>query len=193
MLHRRASVWFEQNDLPAEAIRHALAASDFERAADLIEQVWLAMDLSYQSATLACLGKGTARRDQIRARPVLCVGYAWALLAVGEIEVSETHLRDAERWLEPGENPAEHSSTRMVVVDKAEFRVLPASIAAARAYRALALDDIPARKCMRVKRWRLSQMMKTSTARRRQHCWEWLNMPMVICLLPNSNSSSFRR
>ena len=50
-LHRRASIWFEQNDLPAEAIRHALAAKDFERAADLIERVWLEMDLSYQSAT----------------------------------------------------------------------------------------------------------------------------------------------
>ena len=50
-LHRRASVWYEQNDLPADAIRHALAAKDFERAANLIERVWLAMDLSYQSAT----------------------------------------------------------------------------------------------------------------------------------------------
>ena len=32
-LHRRASAWYEQNDLPADAIRHALAAEDFERAA----------------------------------------------------------------------------------------------------------------------------------------------------------------
>ena len=39
-------------------------------------------------------------------------------------------------------NPAANSSARMVVVDEAEFRSLPASIAAARAYRALALGDI---------------------------------------------------
>ena len=40
-----------------------------------------------------------------------------------------------------------HSSdTEMVVVDEAEFRSLPASIAAARAYRALALGDIPGTK-----------------------------------------------
>ena len=72
---------------------------------------------------------------------MLCVGYAWALLAVGEIEASEDRLRDAERWLEPAENPGADSASRMVVVDEAEFRSLPASIAAARAYRALALGD----------------------------------------------------
>ncbi|MDQ2672668.1 MAG: hypothetical protein M3Y38_07595, partial [Actinomycetota bacterium] len=36
-LHRRASEWYEQNGLSADAIRHALAAEDFERAADLVE------------------------------------------------------------------------------------------------------------------------------------------------------------
>lgn len=139
-LHRQASAWFEQNDLLPEAIRHALAASDYERAADLIERIWLVMDLSYQSASWLVWVKALPA-DQIRARPVLCVGYAWALLAVGEIEASEDHLREAERWLEPAENPAADWPSRMVVVDEAEFRSLPASIAAARAYRALALGD----------------------------------------------------
>src|SRR6266498_1310031 len=36
-LHRRASEWYERNGSPEEAIRHALAGRDFERAADLIE------------------------------------------------------------------------------------------------------------------------------------------------------------
>ena len=138
-LHQRASVWYEQNDLPADAIRHALAARDLERAANLIEQVWLAMDLSYQSATW--LGWAKALPDElIRAHPVLCLGYAWALLNGGELEASESRLRDAERWLEPADN----LSAQMIVVDEAEFRSLPASIACARAYRALALGDIPA-------------------------------------------------
>jgi LuxR family maltose regulon positive regulatory protein len=140
-LHRQASVWFEQNDLPAEAIRHALAAMDFERAAELIERVWLAMDLSYQSATW--LGWVKALPDKlIRLRPVLSVGYAWALLAGGELEASESRLRDAERWLEAADQQVDNSSAKMVVVDKVEFRSLPTSIAAARAYRALALGDI---------------------------------------------------
>ncbi|MFN8488909.1 MAG: LuxR C-terminal-related transcriptional regulator [Caldilineaceae bacterium] len=139
ILHGRASVWFEQNDLAAEAIRHALDANDLERAADLIERVWLVMDLSYQYATWL----GWVKRlpeDLIRIRPVVSVGYAWALMGLGELEASEARLRDAERWLKPADDQVERQ--KMVVVDKAEFRSLPASIAAARAYRALALGDI---------------------------------------------------
>src|SRR5262249_52200444 len=37
-LHRRASLWHEQHALLVEAVSHALAALDFERVADLIEQ-----------------------------------------------------------------------------------------------------------------------------------------------------------
>jgi LuxR family maltose regulon positive regulatory protein len=153
MLHRRASVWFEQNDLTTDAIPHALAAKDFERAANLIERVWLAMDLNYQHVTW--LGWAKALPDDlVRAHPVISVGYAWALLGTGELEASEARLRDAERWLEPADLQAEASSVetfperspKMIVVDEAEFRSLPASIAAARAYRALALGDISSTK-----------------------------------------------
>ena len=49
-LHRRASEWYEHNGSAADAIRHALAAEDFERAADLVEQAWPAMRRSRQEA-----------------------------------------------------------------------------------------------------------------------------------------------
>ncbi len=133
-LHRRASAWYEQNGYPADAIRHALAAEDFERAAGLIELAWSAMDLSYQSSTW--LGWVKALPDElIRARPVLSVGYAWALLDRGELEPSEAWLQDAERRLD---SPTD----QMVVVDEEQFRSLPASIATARAYRSLALGNV---------------------------------------------------
>ncbi|BAS12436.1 serine/threonine-protein kinase PknK [Arthrobacter sp. Hiyo8] len=52
-LHERASLWHEQNgDIP-EAIRHALAAQDFERAADLIELAIPALRKDRQEATLS--------------------------------------------------------------------------------------------------------------------------------------------
>ncbi|MBP7686265.1 MAG: AAA family ATPase [Thermoflexales bacterium] len=136
-IHRRASVWYEQHDLPAEAIRHALSAQDFDRAANLIERVWLAMDLRYQSAAWLRWAQALPE-DLIRVHPVLCLGYGWALLNGGELEASEVWLRAAERWLEPRDNVA----TSMIVADEAEFQALPASIAGARAYRALALGDI---------------------------------------------------
>ena len=42
-LHRRASAWCEQAAETAVAIDHALAAEDFERAADLVEKAAPAM------------------------------------------------------------------------------------------------------------------------------------------------------
>jgi LuxR family maltose regulon positive regulatory protein len=136
-LHRRASRWYEHNDQPAEAIQHALRAKDFDRAANLIERIWLAMDLTYQSAAWLNWAKQLPD-DLIRIHPVLCLGYAWALLNGGELEASESWLRAAERWIDP----APEDAAQMIVVDEAEYRSLPASIAGARAYRALALGDI---------------------------------------------------
>ena len=98
-LHRRASGWYEQNDEPAEAIRHALAAGDYERAADLVELAIPAMRRSRQEA--AVHGWLELLPDEVvRVRPVLSVGYAGALLARGELEGVEGRLRDAERWLD---------------------------------------------------------------------------------------------
>ena len=51
-LHRRASAWHEQNGLMAEAIDHALAAQDFERAAQLIERIAEATLMRSESTTL---------------------------------------------------------------------------------------------------------------------------------------------
>ncbi len=151
MLHLRASEWYEQNGLRSDAIRHALAAGDFERAAGLIELARPAMDLSYQSSTW--LGWVKALPDAlIRTRPVLSVGYAWALLDGGELESSEARLQDAERWLdmptdetcpESFDDAQDKLHRGMVVVDKEQFRSLPAMIATARAYRSLALGDVP--------------------------------------------------
>ncbi len=134
-LHQRASAWFEQNDLRSDAIRHALAAKDFEYAAGLIELARPAMDLGYQSSTW--LGWVKALPEVlVRNRPVLSMGYGWALLDGGELEASEARLQDAERLLNV-------PSDKMVVVDNEQFRSLPASIATARAYRSLALGDVP--------------------------------------------------
>src|SRR5947207_11412153 len=84
-LHRRASAWYEQHGSTADAIRHALAAEDFERAADLVELAVPAMARSRQEATV--LGWLKALPDElVRARPVLSVHYAGALLLHGVLE-----------------------------------------------------------------------------------------------------------
>jgi len=144
-LHRRASKWYEQNGLPSDAIRHALAAEDFEEAASLIELAW--PEVEDGSLSTKWIGWVKALPDVlIRARPVLSVWYAYALLVSGEMEAAETRLTDAERWLEPADNMNErpnNPAAEMVVVDEEQFRSLPATIAIARAYHAQALGDVP--------------------------------------------------
>ena len=51
-LHRRASEWYEQNGERSEAIRHAMAAGDIARAADLVELAFPAMRQGRQEAAL---------------------------------------------------------------------------------------------------------------------------------------------
>ncbi|HEX3309742.1 MAG TPA: LuxR C-terminal-related transcriptional regulator, partial [Streptosporangiaceae bacterium] len=144
-LHRRASGWLEQNGEPSEAIRHALAAGDFGRAADLVELAIPAMRQSRQEA--AVLDWLELLPDEVvRVRPVLSVGFAGTLLAGGEYEGVEARLRDAERWLGGATGIGEGSQARpaeMIVVDDAEFRRLPAEIELYRAAQALIRDDEP--------------------------------------------------
>ena len=132
-LHGRASKWYEQHDLFSEAIHHALAAQAFERAAGLIERVWPTMRRRQRETTV--LGWITSLPDSlIRHRPVLSVAYALVLLNDGQLDAAETRLQDAERCL------GADSQAPLAVAD--QLRSLPASIANARAYRAVALRDV---------------------------------------------------
>lgn len=138
-LHGRACEWYEQNNLRADAIHHALAAQDFERAADLIELVWTEIRKScFQSPTW--LGWVKALPDEIlHYRPVLNVGYAWELLDFGELDAAERRMQDAERWLESPET----SSDKMIVVNEAEFESIHILLATARSYHAQVRGDLP--------------------------------------------------
>ncbi len=140
-LHRRASEWYAENGEPSEAIRHALDARDFERAADLVELSIPAMRRTRQEA--AVLGWLRALPDEVvRVRPVLSVGLAGAMLAVGETEGVEDRLRDAEPWLDATTGtPRRSRRPAAEYLDDEEFRRLPAVIELYRAALALARGD----------------------------------------------------
>jgi LuxR family maltose regulon positive regulatory protein len=146
-LHRRASEWYEHNGSAADAIRHALAAKDFERAATLVELAVPEMRRNRQEATVTELGWLKALPNElVHFRPVLSVDYAYALIGGGEPEGVETRLRDAERWLDTPTDMRERRESPaagMVVVDEEEFRRLPGMIALIRAAQALARGDMP--------------------------------------------------
>jgi LuxR family maltose regulon positive regulatory protein len=138
-LHKRASAWYEHNGSAADAIRHALAAKDFERAATLIELAIPEMRRNRQEAThTELVWLKALPKELVHFRPVLSVAYAYALFGDGELETVETRLRDAERWLD-----TEVDLAGMVVVDEEEFRRLPGMIALLRTAQALARGDMP--------------------------------------------------
>jgi len=131
-LHRRASAWFEQNGEPSEAIRHALAGGDLERAAGLIELAFPAIRIDRQESVVLDWLMGLPD-ELIASRPVLSVHFAALLLDTGKLEGAEAHLRDAERGL---------GSREAIVADDEEFRRLPASIAVYRAAQAHLAGDV---------------------------------------------------
>ncbi len=144
-LHRRASEWYEQNNLPTEAIRHAFAAEDFIRAADLVELVWPVIRNGIQPGIW--LGWVKMLPDEIvRVRPVLGAGSAWTLLDAGELEAADTQLRNVERWLDADPEKFELTiqASGMVVVNKEEFASLQGTIPVARAYLAQSIGDVDA-------------------------------------------------
>jgi len=147
-LNRRASEWYEYNGSAVDAIHHALAAKDFERAATLIELAVPEMRRNRQGATVMELGWLKALPDDlIRFRPVLSVAYAFALFGGGEVGGVEARLLDAERWLDRMAGTPEGTKTRpagMMVVDEDGFRRLPGMIAMLRTAQALARNDMPA-------------------------------------------------
>jgi LuxR family maltose regulon positive regulatory protein len=98
-LHRRASGWYEVNGEPSEAIHHALAGGDAQRAADLVEAAMPAVRQERQETTLRHWLE--ALPDEVmRERPVLSVTYAGTLVQHGEFQGVDARLRDAEHWLE---------------------------------------------------------------------------------------------
>jgi len=142
-LHRRASEWYEQNAQPAEAVRHALTAKDFTRAAGLMELAWPLMNENCQAFTWLDWAKELPE-EAFSNRPVLQVDMAWASLQCGEIEGGGARLDDAESLLNKKNDSSaglDGPSADIIVVDEEQFRVLPGSIANARAYHSQAIGD----------------------------------------------------
>lgn len=137
VLHRRASEWYEKNGSTPDAIRHALAAEDFDRAADLIERALPVMRQSRQESTLLSWLQALPD-DLFRNRPVLSAHYAGTLLQNGQLDGVESRLQDAERWLDM---PADIRE-RPIYVDEEDFQRLPGSVAMYHAAIALARGDV---------------------------------------------------
>ena len=106
-LHRRASTWYEQHNLPIEAVQHALAIPDAELAARLIEPI--VTPLTYQGQISTVLRWINALPEiLVRVHPFICVSHALLLAVTNQLEAAEARLQAAERGAEK-EIPAEQA------------------------------------------------------------------------------------
>ena len=127
-MHIRASEWFERAGDLGEAFHHAVSATDFDRAARLLESNWLAMDENFQTGTWLEWANQIPLSVR-RVRPVLLTQLGWCYMDAGNPEASESILQAAEACLK-------NSLEDLVIVEAEQFRSLPARIAFARAYNA---------------------------------------------------------
>ncbi len=119
-LYGRASRWYEQHDLPAEAIEAAIQAGEFERAVQLVEQLSLTLIQRFQHYTL----RHWIERlpiEQWMARPLTCLVYAWALFLSGAYDAYVAPLHQADQLFR---RDANHIGVGMVAVLRAQAALM---------------------------------------------------------------------
>jgi LuxR family maltose regulon positive regulatory protein len=95
-LHLRASEWYEDNKLPDDAIRHALAGRDWARAMRLIYSVSEAHIKRGEWNTLLIWSR-LIPEEILRSDPRLYSHYAGVLMEIGPLESAESTLGYLER------------------------------------------------------------------------------------------------
>lgn len=97
-LHRRASEWYEEQGLVAEAVNHAIAADDFDRTAQLVSSHALAMIYHGELKTIL-EWLDALPEEVVTTRPWLCIAHAWGMVSAGQVEETEQMLNRAETGL----------------------------------------------------------------------------------------------
>ena len=104
VLHRRASAWYEGQQMIVEAMTHALAAHDVGRAARLAEENVLGM-MEHGNLGVLVEWLNALPSELVRSRPWLCIARAWALAFTGAFEAVTPCLQDAAQAVEDPPQP----------------------------------------------------------------------------------------
>src|SRR6478672_11037826 len=95
-LHQAASRWHAEHGLLADAVAHAIAGDDFDRAADLVELALAGLRKHRQDRTLREWLRALPD-DIVRSRPLLAAFLAWTRLPKAISDGAQLWLDDAER------------------------------------------------------------------------------------------------
>jgi LuxR family maltose regulon positive regulatory protein len=137
-LHRRASTWYAAHGLVADAVRHALAAKDFDRAAYLMEDALPDLRRARQDSLLLSWTRSLPE-PVVRRSPVLSILSSWSLMMAGDLDAADSRLDDAEAALAAGAHDQELAGTW---ADTEDLRTAPATIHVYRASLAQARGDV---------------------------------------------------
>ncbi|MGB7981159.1 MAG: LuxR C-terminal-related transcriptional regulator [Candidatus Nanopelagicales bacterium] len=139
-LHRAASHWYAAHGLLSDAVGHALAAGEDERAAYLIESALPELRRTRSDALMLDWIRALPERVTQR-RPVLSIMSAWSLMMAGDLAGMQRRLDDAEDALAAGAVDPELAARW---ADTEDLRTAPATLSVYRAALAQALGDVPA-------------------------------------------------
>jgi LuxR family maltose regulon positive regulatory protein len=92
-LHRAAASWYAAQGLPADALRHALAARDWRYATALLVEYWPALVLCRGNGALRTLVPPPPPDAAARTDPELALAYAADRLDLADLGAAECYLR----------------------------------------------------------------------------------------------------
>jgi LuxR family maltose regulon positive regulatory protein len=137
-LHERATTWFASHGFDEDAVRHALATADFDRAALLMEEALPELRRSRQDGVL--LGwVGSLPEAVTRRSPVLSILSGWSLMMSGDLDAAGRRFDEAEAALARGAHDEEFAARW---ADTDDLRTAPAMVSVYRASLAQARGDI---------------------------------------------------
>lgn len=116
-LHRRAAQWYQTNNFPEDALRHAFAIPDYQYVSQLVLNNWRKI---YHQGRLdtAVQWLDTLPDDFIRKSPPLGVAQCWTLFVRGDYERINYYLDDILRVFEDmvakGTLPKEHPEFNII-------------------------------------------------------------------------------
>tara|TARA_R110001592_G_scaffold363248_4_gene682230 strand:+ start:87684 stop:90419 length:2736 start_codon:yes stop_codon:yes gene_type:complete len=110
-IHRVASAWFNENEYPEDAVRHAVEAEEYELAADILDE-WipdLIRGARLQTVDQLCRLIPDA---VFRRRPMVCWRRIWAQMFLGQQVRARQTLQSLEQyWQKKGGDPGDFSTS----------------------------------------------------------------------------------
>ncbi|MFI9642559.1 LuxR C-terminal-related transcriptional regulator [Micromonospora sp. NPDC051925] len=93
-LHRRAADWYADHDRPADALRHALTAGQWDRATELLLTHWPEL-VPYEREALDAPPPPPPPVEAVRRDPELALAAGTERAYAGDVEAATARLRDA--------------------------------------------------------------------------------------------------